>query len=167
MSFPVRILSFMSLSFMCVFGLHWRPTDQWDSLHLHINLPEVSVHAAMNWPSIVVRADAFVVTPGAADVAGEFEHHRRGEAVWTGQDVSGCAESCRPGADHRHPLQHRPQPENTEVKPLRKRLEGMGDMVYLRLVLSTFTNVLYLDDLQYFLFMLLYVSSPLHLSVDW
>lgn len=73
-------------------------------------IPEVSVHAAVDRPAVIVRSDSFIVTPGAADVVGELEHHRGGEDVRAGQDVSGCTESRRPGADHRQPLHH-PHPD--------------------------------------------------------
>lgn len=80
--------------------------------------PEVSVHAAVNRPSVVVRPDALIVTPGAPDVVGELEHHRRGEGVPTGQDVSGYTETRRPGTDHRHPPQHRQHPDGERTAEL-------------------------------------------------
>lgn len=72
-------------------------------------IPEVSVHAAVGQSTVIVRPHVFVVTPGASDVAGELEHHRGGEGVRAGQDVSGCTESRRPGTDHRQPLQRHPR----------------------------------------------------------
>lgn len=74
-------------------------------------IPEVSVHAAVYRPTVVVCPDSLVITPGAADVVGELKHHWRGKDIRAGQDVSGSTESRRPGTNHCHPQQHRPKPE--------------------------------------------------------